>query len=123
VAQLIIDGSDVVVKLTRMEKFLSFHKDVRVPRRAIRRIRTPSSPWTTMRGWRSTGVSFPGYVAMGKRRHGAGYDFTMVFKHRPTIVLECNGAEFDEVTVSVDDAFATAALLADAAGILFDPAP
>jgi hypothetical protein len=123
VAELIIDGTDVVVTLTPLEKLCSFHGDVRVPLLSIRRIRTPSSPWTTMRGWRSTGLSFPGYVAMGKRRHGAGYDFTMVFKHRPTVVLECNGAEFGEVTVSVDDAFATAARLADAAGILFDPAP
>jgi hypothetical protein len=122
-AQLIVEGDDVVVKLRPVEKFWSFHADVRIPRRAIRRIRTPSDPWTTMRGWRSTGVSIPGYVAMGKRRHGAGYDFTVVFRHRPTVVLECNGGQFGEVTVSVDDAFATAARLADAAGIIFDPAP
>jgi hypothetical protein len=76
-----------------------------------------------MRGWRATGASVPGYIAMGKRRHGAGYDFTVVFKNRPTVVLECNGTEFGEVTVSVDDAAATASRLAAAAGITLDPAP
>jgi predicted oxidoreductase len=121
VAQVIVDGDDVVVKLSTWEKLWAFHGDVRVPLRAIRRIRTPSSPWLTLRGWRVTGVAIPGYVAMGRRRHGAGYDFTMVFKHRPTVVLECNGSEFGEVTVSVDDGAATAARLAAAAGITVDP--
>ncbi len=122
-AQLVVEGDDLVVKLTAVEKFWAFHRDVRIPLQSIRRIRTPASPWMTMRGWRATGASFPGYVAMGKRRHGAGYDFTVVFKHRPTVVLECNGIEFGEVTVSVDDAMATGARLADAAGITFGPAP
>jgi hypothetical protein len=118
-----IDGDSVVVELTRLEKFWSFHGDVRFPLRAIRAIRTPSSPWLTMRGWRATGVSIPGYAAMGKRRHGSGYDFTVVFKHRPTVVLECNGTEFGEVIVSVDDAATTGTRLAQAAGIAFDPTP
>ncbi len=122
-AQLIVEGDNVVVRLTRMEKFLAFHGDVRVPLRAIRRIRTPSSPWLIVRGWRSTGVSVPGLLSLGRRRHGSGYDFTVMFKDRPTVVLECNGTEFGEVVVSVDDAMATAGRIAAAAGIRFDPAP
>ena len=122
-AQLIVDGPDVVIKLRRIEKFWAFHGDVRVPLTAVRRIRTPANVWATMRGWRSTGTGIPGFVAMGKRRHGTGYDFTLVFKQRPAVVLECNGAEFGEVTVCVDDPLATAARLADAAGIRYDPAP
>jgi hypothetical protein len=123
VAQLVVDGRDLVVRLRPIEKFWTFHKDVRIPLSAIRRIRTPANPWLTLRGWRSTGASIPGYAAMGKRRHGSGYDFTVVFKDRPTIVLECNGIEFGEVVVSVDDAMATGARIAGAAGIVFDPAP
>ncbi len=122
-AQLIVDGDDVVVKLTTMEKLCSFHTDVRVPFRSVRRIRTPTNAWLTIRGWRVTGISLPGYVSMGRRRHGSGYDFTVIYKDRPTVVLECNGSEFGEVVVGVDDAAATAAQLAAAAGISLDPTP
>jgi hypothetical protein len=121
VAQLIVDGADLVLELRAVEKFWAFHGDVRVPLRSVRRVRTPVSPWMGLRGWRSTGVAYPGLVAMGKRRHGTGYDFTLVWKDRPTVVVELNGAAFGELTVSVDDAGDTARRLSAAAGVPYDP--
>jgi hypothetical protein len=121
VAQLVVDGQELVVKLRLVERFWTFHGDVRIPLSAIRRIRTSNNIWFSLRGWRATGAAVPGYVAMGKRRHGTGYDFTVVFRSRPVVVLECNDFEFGEVLVSVDDALETAAMIAAAAGIAFDP--
>jgi hypothetical protein len=114
VAQLVVDGQELVVKLRLVERFWTFHGDVRIPLSAIRRIRTSNNIWFSLRGWRATGAAVPGYVAMGKRRHGTGYDFTVVFRSRPVVVLECNDFEFGEVLVSVDDALETAAMIAAA---------
>jgi hypothetical protein len=122
VAELVVEGDELVVRLSGGEKALAFHGDVRVPLASVRAVRLPDDPYTGLRGWRSTGCAWPGYIAMGKRRHGAGWDFTVIFKHRPTVVVECNGAEFGEIALSVDDAAATATRVAAAAGITGPPA-
>jgi hypothetical protein len=122
-AELVVDGSDLVVSLRRSEKFWSFHGDVRVPLASVRRIRIPASPWFTLRGWRVTGVGIPGRVAMGKRRHATGYDFSLVRRNDPAVIVELNGQQFEELTVCVDDPLGTGRRIAVAAGIAFDPTP
>ena len=116
-AELVVDGEQLVLRLRPSEKWWSFHGDVRVPIGAIRQIRIPGNVWLELRGWRVTGTYFPGYIAMGRRRHGSGYDFSMLFKHRPAIIMALNAAEFGEIAVSVDDAEATSRRLSAAAGI------
>jgi hypothetical protein len=122
-AALGVDGTDLVLSLRRSEKFWSLHGDIRVPLTSVRRLRVPVSPWLSLRGWRSTGVAIPGYVAMGKRRHGDGWDFSLVRNHIPSLIVELAGQEFGELTVSVPDPAATGASIAAAAGIAFDPTP
>lgn len=122
-ATLLIEGDELVLVIRGWERVWSLHGDLRVPLRSVRRLRVASSPWLTMRGWRANGVTIPGYVAMGKRRHGSGYDFALVHNKMETLVLELNGQEFGELTVSVPDARATGTEIAAAAGIAFDPTP
>jgi hypothetical protein len=122
-AELRVEGGELVLAMTRAERFWSLHRDIRVPVTSVRRVRVPSSPWLTMRGWRATGVAVPGWVAMGKRRHGTGYDFSLVHGSTPSLVVELNGQEFGELTVSVPDPVETGRRIADAAGIGFDPTP
>ena len=71
-AKLIIDGRDLVVRLTLGEKILSFHGDIRVRLSAILSVAPDPKPWLGLRGWRMAGFTFPGYKALGTRRHRAG---------------------------------------------------
>ena len=117
-ADLVIDGDDLVVHLTPWQKVMAFHGDVRVPLSSVRRVDVPESKWLAMRGWRMAGTAIPGRVAFGTRRHGDGYDFTAISRHHDEAVrVEVNGHRFEQLLVSADDAPGLADRVAAAAGI------
>ncbi len=117
VPALAIEGDDLVVRLSRWEKFWAFHGDVRVPLGAVRSVSVPEHPWSELRGWRSAGTGIPGVVALGTRRHGGGRDFVALRKTGPAVLVDLNGNDFDRLVVSVGDAQRAAAEVAAAAGI------
>jgi hypothetical protein len=120
VAQLLVDGTDLVVHLTVREKIAGFHGDVRVPLLAIRSTSVPQYPWVALRGWRMAGVALPGRIAVGTRRHGSGYDFTCVHKQERAVQIDLNSGRFSRLVISVPDSMDAqeeADRIADAAGI------
>ena len=50
VATLVIDGSDLAVKMSELERFEALHPDVRLPLSAIREIRAVDEAWPELRG-------------------------------------------------------------------------
>lgn len=120
-AQLVVDGDELVVVLKVTEKVAAFHGNVRVPLTAVRRVSAPDNAWVQLRGWRMAGIGIPGLVALGTRRHGQGYDFTAVHRQRPTVQVDLNGPpRWQRLLVSVDEgveAHAEADRIAAAAGI------
>lgn len=119
-ATLLVDGDDVVLHLRWREKVAGFHADVRAPLSAVQSVRVLSDPLLEMRGWRMAGLAIPRAFAFGTRRHGDGYDFTMVRGPRPGVQLELSHGRFQRLVVSAmdaEDAAATAARVAGAAGI------
>lgn len=119
-ATLLVDGDDVVLHLRWREKVAGFHADVRAPLSAVQSVRVLSDPLLEMRGWRMAGLAIPRAFAFGTRRHGDGYDFTMVRGPRPGVQLELSQGRFQRLVVSAidaEDAASTAARVAGAAGI------
>jgi hypothetical protein len=119
-AELIIDDRDLVVHLTLGEKILSFHGDIRVRLSAILSVAPDPKPWLGLRGWRMAGLTFPGYKALGTRRHGDGYDFCVLHRDGPAVRVNVTSGRFSRFIVSVPeggDAEAEAARIAAAAGI------
>ena len=119
-ATLLVDGDDVVLHLRWREKVAGFHADVRAPLSAVQSVRVLSDPLLEMRGWRMAGLAIPRAFAFGTRRHGEGYDFTMVRGPRPGVQLELSQGRFQRLVVSAidaEDAASTAARVAGAAGI------
>jgi hypothetical protein len=110
-AKLDIDGNELVLRLSSTEKLGAMHGDVRVPLTSIRGVRVVQDPWTERRGIRAPGTGWPGRVALGTWRGSFGRDFRAVFRHGPAVVVELEGAEFQRLVVSDDDAEATAARL------------
>jgi hypothetical protein len=121
VAQLLVEGGELVVHLTRREKAWGFHGDVRVPLSAVRSVSAPDNAWAQLRGWRMAGTGIPGLIALGTRRHGDGYDFTAVRRQRPAVQVDLNGPpRWQRLLVSMDDgvdASVEADRIAAAAGI------
>jgi hypothetical protein len=120
VAQLVVDGTDLVVHLTLREKIAGFHADIRVPLSSIQSASVPEYPWMALRGWRMAGVAFPGRIAVGTRKHGTGFDFTCVRKKERAVQIDATTGRFSRFVISVPDdvdAQDEADRIADAAGI------
>jgi hypothetical protein len=121
VAQLVVEGDELVVRLTTWEKISGFHGNVRVPLSGVRRVTTPDNAWAELRGWRMAGTGIPGLVAIGTRRHADGYDFTAVHRQRPAVQIDINGPpRWQRLLVSMDEGLdpgTEAARIAASAGI------
>jgi hypothetical protein len=123
VAQLLVEGSDLVLHLRLREKVGGFHADIRAPLTAVRSVAPVRNPWAVLRGWRMAGLGFPGVVALGTRRHRDGFDFTAVRRMRPCVQVELGRGRFSRLIVSLPEgsdmeaAQHEADRIADAAGI------
>jgi hypothetical protein len=119
-AQLMVEGDELVVRLTRGEKFWAFHGNVRVPLSAVRSVSVPEYPLQALRGWRMAGTGFPGLVVLGTRRHANGYDFVAIHRQQMAVQVDLNGPpRWQRILVSLPadlDPQAEARAIAAAAG-------
>ena len=116
-ARLVVEGDELVLDLTGFEKVEGFHGDIRVPLSTLREVRSTADPWSELRGIRAPGTGVPGVVAVGTRRGGGHKDFAAVHGKGPAVVVELEGAEFDRLVVTEDDAPEAAAQLRHQAGL------
>jgi uncharacterized protein len=116
VAELDVEGSDLVLRLRGLEKAEGVHGDIRVPLSAVRAVRAVDDPWPELRGIRAPGTGIPGKVAVGTRRGGFGKDFAAVHGKGPAVVVELDGADFSRLVVTSDDAAARARAIEQALG-------
>ena len=77
-ASLIVDGSDLVVKMSEVETFEALHRDIRVRLSTVRAVRVVDDAWPELRGIRAPGTGIPGVIAVGTRRGSFGKDFAVV---------------------------------------------
>ena len=101
-ARLIIDGPDLVVGLSWLEKLGAFRGDVRVPLRAVR----------------SPGTGVPGVIALGTRHYAGGRDFAALRGRGPAVRVDLDGqSTFARLVVSVRDTRSTVAAIHAATGV------
>lgn len=143
-AELIVDGDELLLRLPTRQKMAGFHKDIRVPLTAIRAVKPLDNPWMALRGRRMAGTVLRGVVAMGTwihadnasrgrdtdwRRHlgtsEAGFDFVVLRKQQKGVQVDLNTGRFARFIVGVPastDPKAEARRIAAAAGIAPDKA-
>ncbi len=104
-AELIVDGDELVVRLSGWERAAAFHGDVTVPLSAVRELSVEARPWAVLRGIRAPGTGFPGVIAYGVRRlTGERPDFVAILRRRPVVRIELDPpAEFSRLLISVAD--------------------
>jgi hypothetical protein len=119
-AELIVDNWDLVIRLTPGEKIWGLHGDIRVRLTDIVSVAPDPTPWLGLRGWRMTGVAFPGYFVLGTRKHGNGFDFCILHRNQPAVQVNMAAGRFSRFVISVPegrDPGSEAARIASAAGI------
>jgi hypothetical protein len=106
-AELRVEGSELVVELSELEKVGALRGDVRVPLASVRAVRVADDPRPELRGIRAPGTGIPGIIALGSRR-GEGHDFAAVYHDHPAVVVELEGTQFDRLVITVRDPQAVA---------------
>ena len=116
-AKLIVNGPDLVVRLSPLEKLGAFHRDVRVPLRTVRSAQAEPHPWQAVRGVRAAGTGIPGVAVLGTRYFKGGRDFVALAR-RPAIRVELSDeAPYEQLLVSVRDPESTVAAIRGATGV------
>jgi hypothetical protein len=122
-AKLIVDGPDLVVRLSPLEKLGAFHRDVRVPLRAVLSVQAEPHPWEAVRGVRLAGTGIPGVAVLGTRYFKGGRDFVALVARRPAIRVELSDeAPYKQLLLSVRDPERTLAQLRGVTSVLKRPA-
>ena len=114
-ADLEVEGDELVLHLRAIEKAEGAHGDIRLPLSAVRAVRSVDDPWPELRGIRAQGTGLPNVIALGSRRGMFGKDFAAVHGKGPAVVVELEGAPYGRIVVTADDAAARATSIARAA--------
>src|ERR1039457_6343088 len=135
-AALVVDGGDLVVRLSPLEKICTFRGNVRVPLTAVRAAAVDPQPWRSLlslrrvrispgagipggltprtvrvgRG-RGFGAGVPGLLPLGPCGFGRDRAFAAVHGRHPAVRVDLDTAtsHFSQLLVTVADPEATAA--------------
>jgi hypothetical protein len=111
-AQLKLDGEDLVVELGPLEQVGALLTGVRVPRSSVTGARLTDDPYAELRGLR-VGTGFPYVIVLGRMIFSGGTDFVAIYGTRRTAVIDlAPGSRFARLLVSSPDEAVVAALAA-----------
>jgi len=107
-ATIEIDGGDLVVRLSRLERIGALRGDLRVPRKAVRGAHVAERPWDELRGVRAPGTGIPRVIMLGTTRGRGGSGFAAVYGNRRAVVVDLEGTRLRRIVVTTPDAQAIA---------------
>jgi hypothetical protein len=117
VAEVRLEGAEIVVALTAFEKVEAVHGEVRLPFTALRDAEVLDDAIHAVHGLRAPGTGVPGVVAVGTFRDGAKKLFAVVHHNTPRgVQLRFEGGDFDEVIVGCDSPEEVVAQLTNTTG-------
>ncbi|HXY43295.1 MAG TPA: hypothetical protein VEH29_03835 [Acidimicrobiales bacterium] len=110
-ADVIVDGDEVVVRLRTVEKLEGVHGEIRVPLHSVTSVEVLDDAIGAVHGFR-VGTGIPGSVAIGTFTSRDAKIFAVVHHVSPRGVrVDLEGAAFDQLIVGCDDPEAVAAAL------------
>jgi len=110
-AELVIEGDDLVVRLSTVEKLEAVHGEVRVPVASIRTVEVLDDALGAIHGLR-VGTGIPGSTAIGTFTSRTAKIFGVVHHDTPRGVrVTLDGDRFDEIVVGSSDPEAVEASL------------
>jgi hypothetical protein len=114
-ANIAREGDEIVLKLSRGERILAVHRDVRVPLRAVKSVDVVDDPIHQIQGLKPRNFKVFGGYWPGRFAYGSFFDgavgrllFAAVNGRKPRgLEITLNGAKYTRVIVSLDDPDAT----------------
>ena len=99
-----VDGDEVVLELSALEKVEGVHGDLRAPAQAVASVEVLDDVLVAVHGLRAPGTGIPGMTAVGTFRGGDGRTFAVVHhgEHRG-VVVHLDGQSYDQWVVGCDD--------------------
>ena len=121
-AQLLVQGEQLVVRLSTWEKIAAIRKGLRVPLSAVTSVTVEPYPYGALRGARSPGVSISGVLAYGTWRSPLPQrDFVALHGSAPAVRVQLNEqARYGAILATVDDPRAAERKVVEAAGLAAD---
>lgn len=102
-AQLKIDGSDLVVELTPLERLGALCSGVRVPLSSVISVKVTDSPYSVLRGMR-IGTALPFVIVLGRMvTWSSGTDFVALYGTPRSAIITLEGAGFARLILSDPD--------------------
>ncbi len=103
-ATLIVDGTDLEVRLSALEKLGAFSGTVRVPLAHVVAVRVTNEPYAELKGMR-VGTGIPWVIVLGRMIYPGGKDFVAIYGTGRTVVVDLAPSEaYRRILVSTDDA-------------------
>ena len=95
-ANVVEEGNNLILKLSRWEKLGSFHRDLKVSKENLISKKVIENPWSrlVLKGVRAPGTGIPYVVLLGTMRYKGGKDFTAIYKRKPVTIYEFKEYEF-----------------------------
>lgn len=107
-AELAIEGDELVLHLTMFEKAAALNRDVRLPVSSIDAIEVVEKPFGLVRGYHAAGLSIPRRVAIGTFRRMGSTRFFVLKGTQPAVHITFSRGGIAGLVVSSADAEALA---------------
>ncbi|MHB8246522.1 MAG: hypothetical protein ACYDGN_14470 [Acidimicrobiales bacterium] len=103
-AEMTIQGDELVLSLSGLEKAESLHGELRLPLSSISGIELLDDALAAVHGIRSPGTGIPGHTAVGTYRKAGSRTFAVVHHDTPRgLRVRLQGAQYDELVVGSQD--------------------
>ncbi|HLI45258.1 MAG TPA: hypothetical protein VKU92_12430 [Acidimicrobiales bacterium] len=103
-AELVVEGDELVLHLSRVEKLESVHGDLRAPRSAVRSVQVLEDAHEPADHGFKVGERVPGYSEVAVIRTGGETLFAVVHHNTPRGVrIDFDGADYDAWIVGSED--------------------
>jgi hypothetical protein len=108
-ARLVVEGEDLVVRLSWWEKAAARSRNVKVPLSAVSGVAVERDWWRALRGTRGRGTWIPAALSLGTRRHAEGKGFAALRPRGCAVCVELRApCAFAHLAVSLPEADAEA---------------
>ncbi|MDQ4215777.1 hypothetical protein [Microbacterium capsulatum] len=109
---LLLDRTRLEVELSPIERAISFRKEnLHIERSAIVKVQLTDDAWTWLRGVGSPGTHVPLVLAAGTWKSAGGDDFVLIRRHKPSVVIDLEGADFQRLILTTRHGLALAQAL------------
>jgi len=104
-AQIIEQGENLVLSLSKAEKIAALHGDLVSTKSDLISRKVVENPWRSglLKGVRAPGAAIPFYLLLGTMRYKNGKDFTIIYRSKPVEVFEFKSGPYKRWIITKKD--------------------